>query len=252
VDEAEARLRGAGFGGGSAPAAPVQQSILDASPEPPRAPGAVAGPAGRAQRFERPRGAMGEPSQAGAISRGTAPAGRLSHDTGGPAGSMSPTAVLGAEVEPASAPASAGSRTAVESGSAPGRSSSRGAAESAGAPSDLEEAWQRVTDEVKGKRALLGAVLAQVRPAGLARGVLTLVLEGNQFHRDRLLEPLNQDILGQAVRRWVTGAERFTLAMEGEGDGGGPRAHPAVQAAIAEFQGEVVAIRARSPEGDAS
>jgi hypothetical protein len=39
--------------------------------------------------------------------------------------------------------------------------------------------------------------------------------------------------------------------MEGEADGG-PRAHPTVQAAIAEFQGEIVAVRARSPEGDAS
>jgi hypothetical protein len=38
--------------------------------------------------------------------------------------------------------------------------------------------------------------------------------------------------------------------MEGEADMG-PRAHPAVQAAIAEFQGEIVAVRARSPEGDA-
>jgi hypothetical protein len=92
-------------------------------------------------------------------------------------------------------------------------------------------------------------VLAQVRPAGVEGGVLSLVLEGNQFHRDRLLEPMNQDILGQAVRRWVTGAQRFTIAMEGESDGG-PRAHPAVQAAMAEFQGEIVAVRARSPEGD--
>ena len=93
-------------------------------------------------------------------------------------------------------------------------------------------------------------MLAQVRPAELNSGNLTLVLAGNQFHRDRLLEPLNQDILGQAVRRWVSGAERFTIAMEGETDTG-PRAHPVVQAAIAEFQGEIVAVRARSPEGDA-
>ena len=109
---------------------------------------------------------------------------------------------------------------------------------------------ERVMEEVNRKRALLGAILAQVQPSGVDGGVLTLVLSGNQFHRDRLLEPLNQDILGHAVRRWVTGAERFTIAMEGEAEGG-PRAHPGVQAAIAEFQGEIVAVRARSPEGDA-
>jgi hypothetical protein len=116
------------------------------------------------------------------------------------------------------------------------------------APGDLAEAWPRVVDEVNRKRALLGAVLAQVRPAGVDRGVLTLVLAGNQFHRDRLMEPLNQDLLGQAVRRWVSGAERFTIAMESEANAG-PLAHPAVQAAIEHFQGEIVAIRARSPEG---
>ena len=81
-----------------------------------------------------------------------------------------------------------------------------------------------MTEEVNRKRVLLGAVLAQVRPAGMERGVLTLVLSGNQFHRDRLLEPLNQDILGQAVRRWVSGAERFTIAMEGETETGPARA----------------------------
>jgi hypothetical protein len=126
-----------------------------------------------------------------------------------------------------------------------------GAPENAVSPSiDLAEAWQRVTEEVHRKRALLGAVLAQVRPAGLEAGTLSLVLAGNQFHRDRLLEPLNQDILGQAVRRWVSGAQSFTIAMEGETDAS-PRAHPTVQAAMAEFQGEIVAVRARSPEGDA-
>jgi len=108
-----------------------------------------------------------------------------------------------------------------------------------------------VIDEVTRKRALLGAVLAQVRPTGIERGVLTLVLVGNQFHRDRLLEPQAQDLLGQAVRRWMKGAERFSIAVEGEMDAG-PLAHPAVQAAMAEFQGEIVAVRARSPEGGGS
>ena len=54
---------------------------------------------------------------------------------------------------------------------------------------------------------------------------------------------MNRDILGQAVRRWVSGAESFNVVMEGEAETG-PTAHPAVKAAIAEFQGEIVAVRA--------
>jgi DNA polymerase-3 subunit gamma/tau len=212
VDEAEARLRGAGFSGGSAaPAPPLQQSILDSPPER-AAPGPAPAPAMRGARPERPRGRPGEPARPGAMPLAP-PAPPTMPPSAGPAGDPP---VLAA----------------------------------AGPPSELAEAWQRVTEEVNRKRALLGAVLAQVRPAGLDGGVLALVLAGNQFHRDRLLEPVNQDILGQAIRRWVSGAERFAIAMEGETEAG-PHAHPGVQAAIAEFQGEIVAIRARSPEGEA-
>ena len=63
VDEAEARLRGAGFTGGApAPAPPVQQSILDPSPESPRAPGPGAGPTSRAPRAERLAGSRARPA----------------------------------------------------------------------------------------------------------------------------------------------------------------------------------------------
>ena len=259
VDEAEARLRGAGFTGGApAPPTPVQQSILDSPLESPRAPGPAAGPTARASRAERPRGATSEPARGSVMPQGAASASAPLRSAGEPMGAPMPaSAPPRGPGEPtlSPAPANAAPRGTVEPGAPLASASPRGGDESPGAaasgpPSDLAEAWQRVTEEVNRKRALLGAVLAQVRPAGLERGILTLVLAGNQFHRDRLLEPLNQDILGQAVRRWVTGAERFTIAMEGEADGG-PRAHPGVQAAMAEFRGEIVAVRARSPEGDA-
>jgi DNA polymerase III subunit gamma/tau len=222
VDEAEARLRDAGFSGGSS--GPVQQSILDSPPDR-EAP--VAPPAPRASRPERSRAPSAEPRRAGttsAPSRVPGPAitstpARGTDET--PAAPIDPAAPVGGAVTAA-----------------------------AGPPGALAEAWPRVIDEVNGKRAMLGAVLAQVHPAGLDGGVLTLVLSGNQFHRERLLEPVNQDILGQAVRRWVPGAESFAIVMESE-TVTGPRAHPVVQAAMAEFQGEIVAIRARSPEGDA-
>ena len=257
VDEAEARLRGVGFTGGSgAPAPPVQQSILDPVPEP-RAPGPAATPAARSARPERPRPPIGEPGRVSSVPPGAVSTGAPPRGTIEPPGAPAPASAAprtGVEPSAVAAPASTTPRGPVEPSAAVASGSPRGAGEpsaASGPPAELAEAWQRVTEEVNRKRALLGAILAQVQPSGVDGGVLTLVLSGNQFHRDRLLEPLNQDILGQAVRRWVSGAERFTIAMEGEADTG-PRAHPTVQAAMAEFQGEIVAVRARSPEGDAS
>ena len=272
VDEAEARLRGAGITGGTAPAPPVQQSILDAPPPLARATGPIAGPGGRAGRPDRPRGPAGESGRGYSAPQGAAPPG------GGPRSGVEPTVApkptgrppqstlegapdpgpatshsggSAAESAPqglSQAPADSASPAGPDDPAAMGQTGDGTGQSAPGRPSDLADAWQRVVEEVSGKRALLGAVLAQVRPAGIDRGALTLVLAGNHFHRDRLLEPVAQDVLGQAVRRWVTGAERFTIAMEGEMDASA-LAHPAVQAAMTEFQGEIVAVRARSPEG---
>jgi hypothetical protein len=52
----------------------------------------------------------------------------------------------------------------------------------------------------------------------------------------------------QAVKRSLH-ADRVVVAAEGESPGS-PSSHPAVKAAIAEFEGEVVAVRPRAPEGD--
>jgi hypothetical protein len=96
---------------------------------------------------------------------------------------------------------------------------------------------------------MLGAVLAQAQPRGLAGGELQIVLTGNHFHREMLGEAANRDLVTQAVRRHVAGAERVGVVAAGEA-AGGAAAHPAVQAAIAAFQGEVVAVRPRPPEGE--
>jgi hypothetical protein len=48
----------------------------------------------------------------------------------------------------------------------------------------------------------------------------------------------------------VAGAERFGVVTEEEDSGGVATEHPAVQAAVAQFQGEVVAVRPRLPEGE--
>jgi hypothetical protein len=111
--------------------------------------------------------------------------------------------------------------------------------------------WQRVVDEVMRRKPTLGAVLAQTRPTGLRDRELVVVLTGNHFHREMLADSANRDLVAQAVKRHVAGAERFGVVAADEGGGGGGAAeHPAVQAAVAEFQGEVVAVRPRLPEGD--
>jgi len=135
------------------------------------------------------------------------------------------------------------------------------AAPVAGAPpipaGDLVTAWQRVVEEVMSKRAMLGALLAQARPLRVTGGELALDLTVGQFQREMLADQANREIVVQAIRRSIAGADRFTLASDTQaglrpdgGSGGGPAAHPAVQAAIAEFGGEVVAVRPRPREGE--
>jgi DNA polymerase-3 subunit gamma/tau len=117
------------------------------------------------------------------------------------------------------------------------------------AEADLGVAWQRVVDEVNRKKPMLGGMLAQVVPGALVNGTLTLVLTGTGFHREMLTDTANKELLTQLVRRNVAGAERIDVAMQGEGDAS-PSGHPAVKAAKEIFQGEVVAVRPRLPEGE--
>jgi hypothetical protein len=99
------------------------------------------------------------------------------------------------------------------------------------------------------RKPTLASVLTQARPSGVADHELTIVLHGNHFHREMLADVTNRELVVQAVRRWVAGAERVNVVSGGEA-AGSIAAHPAVQAAIAEFQGEVVAVRPRLPEGE--
>ncbi len=117
------------------------------------------------------------------------------------------------------------------------------------AETDLSAAWARVINDVMAKKPMLGAVLGQTKPTAVRDGELTIVLIGNHFHREMLADVANRDLVAQSVRRQIAGADRFTVTAEGDG-GGDITSHPAVQAAIAEFQGEVVAVRPRLPEGE--
>jgi DNA polymerase-3 subunit gamma/tau len=117
------------------------------------------------------------------------------------------------------------------------------------ASNELRTAWERVVEEIMAKKPMLGAVLAQATPVSLSDGELTVAVTGNHFHRELLADRANRDLVLTIVRRYVRDVDRLTIT-EAPGGTGEIKAHPAVQAAIAEFEGEVVAVRPRPPEGE--
>ncbi len=141
-------------------------------------------------------------------------------------------------------PSAPGARASVPTGPS---AASAAPVPSAGAD-ELTTAWQRVVDEVMRKKPTLGAVLAQATPVAVGGGELTIAVTGNHFHRELLADRANRDLVLAAVRRWLRDVERLTVA---EAPGAGEvSAHPAVQAALTELEGEVVAVRPRLPEGE--
>ncbi len=114
---------------------------------------------------------------------------------------------------------------------------------------EAPEVWQRVMDEVTKRKPTLGAILAQTRPGAINDRELTVVLAGNHFHREMLADAANRETLLQAIRKHVAGVERFSVSADDD-SAGGVSGHPAVKAAIAQFEGEVVAVRPRLPEGE--
>jgi DNA polymerase-3 subunit gamma/tau len=109
--------------------------------------------------------------------------------------------------------------------------------------------WARVVDEVKARKIMLGSLLAQARQGPIVDGELTIALTGSRFQRDTLNERANRDLILQAARKYMNGVDRIKVA-ESDGGSGDLMSHPAVQAAIAELEGEVVAVRPRPAEGE--
>ena len=114
-------------------------------------------------------------------------------------------------------------------------------------PIDLSTGWTRATEEILKKKALLGSVVQHGVPVRLEGGVLTVALVASPFHREMLNDRANRDLITHAVQQHIPGARRVEIATEAAATGGAVT-HPAVQAAVAMFQGEVVAVRPRVPE----
>ncbi len=152
---------------------------------------------------------------------------------------------------PQTYPVSGGSKPAPPPAEAVREGAERSEAMVAEPASELSEAWQRVVAEIMRKKALLGSVLQHAAPLEVEKGVLTVGLTASAFHAEMLADRANRDLINQAVQQHVPGARRFevgTGSWSAGGAAGGARSHPAVQAALNVFQGEVVAVRPRVPE----
>ena len=112
---------------------------------------------------------------------------------------------------------------------------------------DLAEGWQRVVGAIIGRKALLGAVLQHCNPMAVRDGALLVTMAANPFHDQQIADRGNRDLINQAVEIRVPGARRLEVAQD-EAPGSGALTQPAVQAVLAAFGGEVVAVRPRAPE----
>jgi DNA polymerase-3 subunit gamma/tau len=112
----------------------------------------------------------------------------------------------------------------------------------------LDAGWGRVVAEVMRRKPTLGAILDQARPVALVDGQLTVALAGNHFHKDLLADRVNRELVTQVVQRHIPDANRVEVTV-GSAEPAGAQGHPVVQAALALFQGEVVAVRPRGEEG---
>jgi DNA polymerase-3 subunit gamma/tau len=216
LEEAETRLRQMPAAAPSAPgrAVVVQETLLDARPTP--------APRGPAQDRPEP------PPRAPVQSRPSPPAPEVSGGGRAPdAEAMDSERLM---------EAAAADMVATEPALQP--------------PAGLDAAWERVVTDVMKRKAVLGSVLQHATPLRVEDGVLTLALQASGFHREMLNDRGSKELINEAVQRHVASARRFELDANGgaASGGGGARNHPAVQAALSAFQGEVVAVRPRSPE----
>jgi hypothetical protein len=111
----------------------------------------------------------------------------------------------------------------------------------------LDEAWRRVVTAMMGRKALLASVLEHARPVALSGETLVVGMAASRFHRELLADRANRELINQVIQQQVPGARRIDLATE-DVPPADALAHPAVQAALAAFPGEVVSVRPRLPE----
>jgi DNA polymerase-3 subunit gamma/tau len=169
-----------------------------------------------------------------------------------PAERRRPAAAPAAAPRPAPAPPPVAGppRTPATDSAAPPATAADSPPVASAAPDDLMLAWERVVDEVTKRKMTLATVLREhAQPVEVVDGELRLRLTGTTFHRDLLADGAHRELITRAVRRWVKGADRVSV-IQANGSAADIRAHPTVQAAIAEFDGEIVRVSRRAGEGE--
>jgi DNA polymerase-3 subunit gamma/tau len=107
------------------------------------------------------------------------------------------------------------------------------------------EVWAGVVAEVIRARPTLGHLLSEGVVVGEEEGRLTVAVpNGSGFAHDQLRKPENKELVLEAGRRLQPGLRDITFTTGGTAATAQAASHPAVQAAIELFEGEITQVRA--------
>jgi DNA polymerase III subunit gamma/tau len=173
----------------------------------------------RIERLEDERGAVTAVASPREIARPEPPA-------QAPLGAEPPSAELPSVVAPSSPPAATpdGPAAAVpETGAAPAAVMESPSPPLAATLESLTELWPAVVDLVRSENALLGALIAEARPADVSGEELTLAF-GSPFLKKKAEGPANRVIVGEALRVITATSWRLTYELRDDLAEGTPEA----------------------------
>jgi DNA polymerase-3 subunit gamma/tau len=127
----------------------------------------------------------------------------------------------------------------------------------AAAPASEDDVWRRTVAEIARLRPTLAHLLADAVVVSEEDGRLTVAVpDGNVFTRDQLRDVGNRQLILEAARRVRPGVREivFTTGPAPGAAAGEVTSHPAVQAAVELFNGEVTTVRpaGRGPQSGAA
>jgi DNA polymerase-3 subunit gamma/tau len=115
---------------------------------------------------------------------------------------------------------------------------------------EVETAWRQIVDEVTRVRPLLGRLLADAVVLSEEDGRLSVAVpNGSAFAQDQIRNRDNRQLLVDTAQRLRPGTRDVvvTAGPARPGPGAAVTEHPAVQAAVTLFEGEVVAVQPAEP-----
>jgi hypothetical protein len=121
---------------------------------------------------------------------------------------------------------------------------------SGGPAREVETAWRQIVDEVTRVRPLLGRLLADAVVLSEEDGRLSVAVpNGSAFAQDQIRSRDNRQLLIETAQRLRPGTRDIVVTAGQARPGPGPAVteHPAVQAAMTLFEGEVLAVQPAEP-----